>query len=174
LLWHFHVYKYCIPNWFIPSTLHFSPFYLSPLLMVISTDLKILYSFLLESTSTIFTFFTSSFYFPCLVNALPLAWSVFHSCPSLFRSLFIVHWDFCLGTIPINTLCLSQCNPLHCTSSPFSPILCCLTVFSMFSRLVPTHMWCTLLFFTIFLSFFYYSHGLLYQGMHFVCISMYI
>jgi hypothetical protein len=42
-LWHFHVYMYCIPNWFIPSI---APFYLSHLLMVISAGSKILYSFL--------------------------------------------------------------------------------------------------------------------------------
>jgi hypothetical protein len=43
-LWHFHVYMYYNPNWFI------SPIFLlstsDPLLMVISTDLKILYLFL--------------------------------------------------------------------------------------------------------------------------------
>jgi hypothetical protein len=38
-LWHFHVYMYYNLNW-----LYFSSFYLTPLLMVISTSLKILYS----------------------------------------------------------------------------------------------------------------------------------
>jgi hypothetical protein len=32
-LWYFHIYMYCNPNRFISS---FFPFYLSPLLMVIS------------------------------------------------------------------------------------------------------------------------------------------
>jgi hypothetical protein len=41
-LWHFHVCMYYNPNWFIPSI--FLPF--SPLLMVISTVLKIIYSLL--------------------------------------------------------------------------------------------------------------------------------
>jgi hypothetical protein len=38
-LWHFHVYMYYIR---IGHALHFSPFYLSPILMAISTGLKIL------------------------------------------------------------------------------------------------------------------------------------
>jgi hypothetical protein len=42
-LWHFHVYTYYHLNCFI---ICFSPFYFSPLFMVISTGLKILYSFL--------------------------------------------------------------------------------------------------------------------------------
>jgi hypothetical protein len=42
-LWQFYVYMCYKPNWFILSI--FSPFYLSTLLMVISTGLKILYSF---------------------------------------------------------------------------------------------------------------------------------
>jgi hypothetical protein len=42
-LWHFHIYVYN-HNWFIPSV--FSPFYISPLLMVTSTGLQILYPFL--------------------------------------------------------------------------------------------------------------------------------
>jgi hypothetical protein len=43
-------------------------------------------------------------------------WPVFHPCLSLFRWLFIGQWDFCLSIIPIHALCLSQCNPLPCTS----------------------------------------------------------
>jgi hypothetical protein len=43
-LWHFHVYMYDSQIWFISSI--FSFFYLSPFLMVVSMDLKILYSFL--------------------------------------------------------------------------------------------------------------------------------
>jgi hypothetical protein len=59
-------------------------------------------------------------------------WPVFHSCPSLFRNLFIVERDFHLSIIPVYVLCLSQCNPHRCTSSFFSPILCCSSVFSVF------------------------------------------
>jgi hypothetical protein len=40
-LWHFHVYMYYNPNWFISSI--FLLFYLSPLLMVVSTYSNILY-----------------------------------------------------------------------------------------------------------------------------------
>jgi hypothetical protein len=43
-LWHFHVYMFFTLGWFISSI--FSSFYLSPFLMVVSTGLKILYSFL--------------------------------------------------------------------------------------------------------------------------------
>jgi hypothetical protein len=86
--------------------------------------------FCIESTSTIFTL-TSCFYPPPPVSAL-LAWPFFHSCPSLFGCLFVGQWGFCLGFIPVNALCLSQCNPLHCTSWPFPFYLCCSTVFSVF------------------------------------------
>jgi hypothetical protein len=57
-------------------------------------------------------------------------------------------------------LSLSRCNlpPLH--SSPFSPILCYLTVFSMF----PCVLWCISLLFAIFLSFFSSYLCLLYQS----------
>jgi hypothetical protein len=78
----------------------------------------------IESTSTIFTFFTSFIY---LSFALSLVWSILHSCPPLFRCVFIVQWDFCLGISPVHALCLSQSNSLHCTSSPFPPILYCLS-----------------------------------------------
>jgi hypothetical protein len=64
-------------------------------------------------------------------RALPLTWLVLHSCPSLFRYLFIFWWGFWLGILPVNRLCLSQSNPLDCFSSPFSPTLYCSTVFSM-------------------------------------------
>jgi hypothetical protein len=43
-LWHFHMFMYYNPNWFISS--FFPPFYHSSLLRVISTGLKILYLFL--------------------------------------------------------------------------------------------------------------------------------
>jgi hypothetical protein len=47
-LWHFHVYMYCIPNWFIPSIFLFSTF------MMISTYLKILYPFFFPFYQDIF------------------------------------------------------------------------------------------------------------------------
>jgi hypothetical protein len=53
--------------------LHFSPFYISPFVMVILTGLKILYSFLYRNgcISTIFTFFTFFFYPLSPVSGLP-------------------------------------------------------------------------------------------------------
>jgi hypothetical protein len=76
----------CIIIWF-GSCLLFSPFYLSPLLMVISTGLKIIYSFLYGKYINIFTSLMSFFYTSSPVRCLPLAWPVFHSCASLFRCL---------------------------------------------------------------------------------------
>jgi hypothetical protein len=43
-------------------------------------------------------------------HALPLAWPIFHSCPSLFR-LIICQWDFYLGIIPVRALCLVSVIP---------------------------------------------------------------
>jgi hypothetical protein len=65
------------------------------------------------------------------ISALPSAWPVSHSCPSLFRCRVILQWDFCLDIIPVLALCLSLTS-LHYTFLPLSPILCCSTVFSMF------------------------------------------
>jgi hypothetical protein len=103
---------------------HFSLFYLNPLLMVISTGLNILYSFCTESTSTIFTFLTSFFYPTPPISTLLLVWPAFHSYPSLFRCLFVLQWDFCLGIIPVHVLCLSQSNPSS-TALPCPFLLSC-------------------------------------------------
>jgi hypothetical protein len=46
-------------------SLYFSSFYLSPLLMVVSTDYKFYIHSCIEGTSTIFTFLTS-FYYICV------------------------------------------------------------------------------------------------------------
>jgi hypothetical protein len=98
--------------------------------MVISTGLKILYSFLHRK----FVNHINLLYFlllPCpSINSLSSVWPVFHSCPSLFRCLFIVQWDFCLGIVPVHALCLSQYNPLHCISFPF-PLSCLVEQFSV-------------------------------------------
>jgi hypothetical protein len=56
-------------------------------------------------------------------------WPVLHSCLSLFWCLFIVQGDFCLGILLANVLCISQSNPLHCTSLLFPP---CSVLFSLF------------------------------------------
>jgi hypothetical protein len=112
-----------------PKLLHplnFSPFYYSPFLIVISTGLKILHSFCIESLSPIFTFYIAFFYPSLPIGALSLQWPLFHSCPLLFR--FVGQWDFCLSIIPIHTLCLSQCypQPLHfLTIFPY-PVFCVL------------------------------------------------
>jgi hypothetical protein len=100
--------------------LYFSPFYLSPLLMVISTGLKVLYSFSYRKYfNHVHLHFLLSPSPP--INVLPLTESVFHSCPSLFGCMFIIQWNFCFGIIPVHALCSSHCNLLHCTSSHFSP-----------------------------------------------------
>jgi hypothetical protein len=77
----------------------------------------------LKSTSTTFTLFTFFIYCCPPTSALPLVWPVLCSCPSLFKYLFVVQWNFCLGVLPVNTLCWSQSNLLHCTFSPFPPEL---------------------------------------------------
>jgi hypothetical protein len=59
---------------------YFSSFYLNPLLMRISIDLKILYSFLHKKHINHFTFLTSFFYPPSLVCDFPLAWRVSWYC----------------------------------------------------------------------------------------------
>jgi hypothetical protein len=64
-------------------------FYLSPLHRVVLAGLKILYSFCVESTSTIFTFLTSFFYLPPLICDLPLAWPVFHNIAVFILGLYI-------------------------------------------------------------------------------------
>jgi hypothetical protein len=71
-LWHFHVYMYYNPNWFI------SVFLLStlvPFFVVILTGLNILYSFLYRKY--IFIFLTSFFYHPSLHMWPPLGVSHF-------------------------------------------------------------------------------------------------
>jgi hypothetical protein len=140
--------------------LHFSPFYLTFLLMVISKVWKFYIHSCIESTSPIFTIFISFFYLLLLVSAIPLVWPVFHSCPSLFR--FIVQWDFCLSIIPILALYLSQRKPppLYFLV-PFPHSVLCRS-FQCFLVFVPTQIWCTSSLFTIFLSF-SSSLGLFYQ-----------
>jgi hypothetical protein len=47
-------------------------------------------------------------YFLFPTSDLPLTQPVLCSCPSLFRCLFIVQWEFCLSLLPVNITCLSQ------------------------------------------------------------------
>jgi hypothetical protein len=87
-------------------------------------------------------------------------WPVLHSCLSLFWCLFIVQGDFCLGILLANVLCISQSNPLHCTSLLFPPVLCCSAFFSVFCS------YTDMIYFTIIhnLSFFSSCLSLLYQS----------
>jgi hypothetical protein len=92
--------------------LHFSPFYLSPLIMVISAGLKILHSFLYRKYITniyLLSFIPLSSLF---CECLPFSVMCFHSCP-LLRSLFIVQCDLCFSIIPVHVLHLSWYNPLQ-------------------------------------------------------------
>jgi hypothetical protein len=77
-LWQLHIYVYYNPNWFITSI--FSPFYLSLFLTVISTNFKILYSFLYRKCiNHILNFLTSFFYPFSPVIDLPFVWPAFHN-----------------------------------------------------------------------------------------------
>jgi hypothetical protein len=60
-LWHYHVHIYYIPNWFIHSI--FFSFYLSCFLIVISTDLKILF-LVFWGTSILFSIMIVLIYIP--------------------------------------------------------------------------------------------------------------
>jgi hypothetical protein len=76
-LWHFHVYMYYNPSWFISSIfLHPNEFYV--------------YSYI-ESTATIFTFLTSFFYPSSLVCDLTLAWPVFHNIVLFVSGLYFIY-----------------------------------------------------------------------------------
>jgi hypothetical protein len=111
---------YYTPNWFIPSIILFST-----LVLFIWLFQKIWMFHIhicMENASAIFIFFTFFIYFPPLIDTLYIACLVLHSCPSLFRFLFIVQWDFCLGILPVHALCLSQYN---------SPPLYFLTIFPL-------------------------------------------
>jgi hypothetical protein len=63
------------------------------------------------STSAMFTSFTLFIYPPLLANTLPLTWPCWHSGSSLFKSLLVVQWGFCLSILPVNILCLNQSTP---------------------------------------------------------------
>jgi hypothetical protein len=103
------------------------------------------------------------------LGALPLVWPGLHFCLSLFRSLFIVQWDFCLGILPVNVLSLSQSNLPLLLPQPFPTILYCSSFQCVLLHLVPTQMWCFPLLFTIFLSFFSSSLSLLYKSHFRIC-----
>jgi hypothetical protein len=86
-LWHSHVYMYYIPNLFISPTFLFST--LVVFLWWVQQVQKFYIHSRIESISSIFTFFISLLYPPPPFSVLPLAWPVFHSCPSFLRCLLI-------------------------------------------------------------------------------------
>jgi hypothetical protein len=72
------------------------------------TGLKILYSFCIESISTILTFLTSFFYISSLICNLTLEWPVFHHIGVLVLSLYSTYerkktCGFCLLSLVSNT-----------------------------------------------------------------------
>jgi hypothetical protein len=75
--------------------LHYSFFYPSSFLMVSSPGFNVPYSFFYRKQIN----HIHLFYPPSPTSSLSLAWPVWHFCPSLFRCLFIVQWDFCLGIL---------------------------------------------------------------------------
>jgi hypothetical protein len=104
-----------------PELVHplcFSPFFLSPLLTVISTGLKKFYIHsCIESTSTMFTFFTSFFYPSSPISDLPLVcdllFRVFSHCRSIMGQPLVVpcrgmiaHWQAASQTWLTDRFCL--------------------------------------------------------------------
>jgi hypothetical protein len=59
----------------------------------------------------------------------PLIWTILRSYSLWFKCVFIAKWEFCLGILPVNVLCLNQSNPS--TTLPH-PTLYCSAVFSVF------------------------------------------
>jgi hypothetical protein len=114
-LWHFHVYMYCVPNWFILFIcLLYTLVLFGGLTLVSSAGLKILYSFLYRKYITFFTFF---FYSPPPINILPLMWLIFHSCPLLLGVCSLVSGIVLKAVSTIKLHCsiklhyLNQCKP---------------------------------------------------------------
>jgi hypothetical protein len=150
-LWDFHICMYCVPSCFI---LHVSPFYHSPFYGDLNR-FKFLYLFLNRKYQPY-----SSCLFSLLSSFYPLCDMFFPSCPLLFKYLLLGQWNFHLSAVLACSLCFSQCNPppFPC---PLSPILCYLTVFSIFPCVLFLHR-CGA--FHYFLSFFFSSSlGLLFK-----------
>jgi hypothetical protein len=138
-LWHFLIYIYYTPNWFVSSIILFA---LVLLLQWFQLVWMLHIHTCIESTSTIFTFFTFFIYSPLPISALPLARPDLHSSPSLLRFLFNVQWDFCLVYIYLINKCIllkSISPPSTALGYPFPPILCCSTIFNMFCSVLVLH-----------------------------------
>jgi hypothetical protein len=93
-------------------SLHYSPLYPFPFLMVSSTGFSVLCSYLYSE-------YITHIHPPYPLHlpspptcAFPLSWPVLYSHTSWFRCLFVVQWKFCIGILPVNFLCLSQSPPL--------------------------------------------------------------
>jgi hypothetical protein len=158
--------------------LNFSLFYLCLHLTVFSAGLNILYSYCIETTSPYSHTLCSSFAFSS-ISGLPLAWPLFHSYPSLFWYLLIVQWNFCFGITTVHVLCLSQYNTALLTSWSFLPMLCCLTVFSVFPCVLflqrcDVFHYCSLSFFPSFPPSFVSSTSLTFGYMLCICFYIYI
>jgi hypothetical protein len=76
--------------------LYFSPFYLGPLLKVISTGLNIQSSFLYRKCINHIHLLNFLLLSSPPVSALPLSMTVFHSCPLLFSVCSLVSGIFAL------------------------------------------------------------------------------
>jgi hypothetical protein len=131
--------------------LHYFPSHPITLLKVTLTDLMFHIHIFIESTSTIYSpSFTLFIYSSLPKSALPLSWTILHSWPSLFKSLFFAQWGFCIGMLPVNILCLNKPNFLHYYSPPFLPLLCIAQQFSVCS--VVSYSYTDVMYFTIFHS----------------------
>jgi hypothetical protein len=91
-LWNFLIYLYYTLNWFFPSIILLST--LVPFLWRFQQVWMLYIHTCIESTWTIFNF-TFFIYSPPPISALPLAWHVLHSCPSLFRCLPVPLFSTC-------------------------------------------------------------------------------
>jgi hypothetical protein len=117
-----------------------------------------------------------SFTFPLpLVPSLSMTCFSFLSVSSLGVCL-LFSGGFALMLYLLHALYLSQCNPLHCTFSPFSSILCltlcCMLPFALFLYRCDVHHNYSLSFFPSFPSPLVYSTSLTFGYMF--CINFYL
>jgi hypothetical protein len=113
-----------------------------PLFMVTSTCFNVPYSYLYRNCiNHIYPLYF--FIYPPLPTSV--TWAVLQSCP-LFKHLFIVQWEFCLGILSVNILCLGQSDPLPLLFLNFILLSSFVQQFLVVSLcLVPMQMWCILL-----------------------------
>jgi hypothetical protein len=117
MVYHLHYYT---TIWFITSIILLpTPF---PLTWCQQVSMFYIHA-CIESTWTYLPSFTLFIYPPLPPSTVYITWSALHSCPSLFICLFVVQWNFCLGSLSVNILCLNWSKPLYLSSSPISPYL---------------------------------------------------